>query len=105
MRISDWSSDVCSSDLQRGEAFSNEIEPFALKGATLPHDQRRHSQPYLNENQAEVLMNDVLDKYRDLAGVMPARVVVPKTSLYQPDEVAGFRRAAEARVPTGREHV
>src|SRR3546814_21117199 len=44
-------------------------------------------------------MNDVLDKYRDLAGVMPARVVVHKTSLYQPEEVAGFRRAAEARVP------
>src|SRR3546814_3489022 len=30
---------------------------------------------------------------------MPARVVVHKTSLYQPEEVAGFRRAAEARVP------
>lgn len=81
------------------QAFSSEIEPFALKGATLPHDQRRHRQPYLNEAQAEALMNDVLDKYRDLAGVMPARVVVHKTSVYQPEEEAGLRRAAEVRVP------
>ena len=45
------------------QAFSNEIEPFALKGSTLPHDQRRDRQPYLNETQAEALMTDILDKY------------------------------------------
>jgi hypothetical protein len=81
------------------QAFSNEIEPFALKGSTLPHHQRRDRQPYLNEAQAADLLNDVLDKYQDIAGVLPARVVVHKTSLYQPEENAGFRRAAEARVP------
>jgi len=31
------------------QAFSNEIEPFALKGSTLPHEQRRDGQPYLNQ--------------------------------------------------------
>ena len=81
------------------QAFSNEIEPFALKGSTLPHDQRRDRQPYLNESQAEDLMNDVLEKYQNLAGVLPARVVVHKTSLYQPEEENGFRRTAEAQVP------
>ncbi|MHB8638733.1 MAG: argonaute/piwi family protein [Candidatus Acidiferrales bacterium] len=81
------------------QAFSNEIEPFALKGSTLPHDQRRDRQPYLNEDQAASLMKDVLDKYEGLAGVLPARVVVHKTSLYQPEEEKGFRQAAEARVP------
>jgi hypothetical protein len=81
------------------QAFSNEIEPFALKGSTLPHDQRRDHQPYLNERQAEDLINDVLDKYEDLTGVLPLRVVVHKTSVYQPEEEAGFRRAAETRVP------
>lgn len=80
------------------QAFSNEIEPFALKGSTLPHEQRRDRQPYLNESQAKDLMDDVLDKYQDLAGVLPARVVVHKTSLYQPEEESGFRRAAESRV-------
>lgn len=81
------------------QAFSNEIEPFALKGSTLPHNQRRDRQPYLEEKQAADLMADVLDKYVDLAGVLPSRVVVHKTSLYQPEEEVGFRRAAEDRVP------
>lgn len=81
------------------QAFSNEIEPFALKGATLPHDQRRDRRPYLNEAQARDLMNDVLDRYQDIAGVLPARVVVHKTSTYEPEEEAGFRGAAEARTP------
>jgi hypothetical protein len=81
------------------QAFSNEIEPFALKGSTLPHDQRRDRQPYLNEAQARALMNDVLDKYEDLAGILPARVVVHKTSAYQPEEEAGFRGVAEDRTP------
>jgi hypothetical protein len=81
------------------QAFSNEIEPFALKGATLPHEQRRNRQPYLNEKQAAHLMSDVLDKYEALAGVRPVRVVVHKTSMYEPEEEAGFRRASEARVP------
>jgi hypothetical protein len=81
------------------QAFSNEIEPFALKGSTLPHDQRRDHQPYLNEMQSKDLINDVLDKYESLTGVLPSRVVVHKTSIYQPEEATGFRGAAEARVP------
>jgi hypothetical protein len=81
------------------QAFSNEIEPFALKGSTLPHDQRRDRQPYLNEVQAASLMTDVLTKYENIAGIRPSRVVVHKTSTYQPEEEAGFRRAAAARVP------
>lgn len=81
------------------QAFSNEIEPFTLKGSTVPHDQRRDRQPYLNEAQAVDLITDVLEKYEGLAGVLPSRVVVHKTSLYQPEEESGFRRAAEACVP------
>jgi hypothetical protein len=81
------------------QAFSNEIEPFALKGSTLPHDQRRDRQPYLNETQPRSLIDDVLDKYESLTGVFPSRVVVHKTSVYQPEEEIGFRGAAEARVP------
>lgn len=81
------------------QAFSNEIEPFALKGATLPHEQRRNRQPYLTEQQAADLIGDVLDKYEAVAGMKPVRVVIHKTSLYAPEEEAGFRRASEARVP------
>lgn len=81
------------------QAFSNEIEPFALKGATLPHEQRRNRQPYLTESQAAALVSDVLDKYEALAGMRPVRVVIHKTSNYEPEEEAGFRRASAARVP------
>lgn len=81
------------------QAFSTEIEPFALKGSLLPHDQRRDRQPYLTEEQAACLMSEVLDRYEHLTGILPARVVVHKTSTYQPEEERGFRGAAEARLP------
>ena len=45
------------------QAFSNEVEPFALKGFLVPHNQRRNRQPYLTELQSAALMTDVLDKY------------------------------------------
>ena len=80
------------------QAFSNEIEPFALKGALVPHNQNRERQPYLDEIQAANLMTDVLSKYEALAGVLPARVVVHKTSVYQPEEEKGFRAAAESQI-------
>ena len=46
------------------QAFSNEIEPFALKGSLIPHEQRRDRQPYLTDVQAATLMTDVLDNIR-----------------------------------------
>jgi hypothetical protein len=80
------------------QAFSNEIEPFALKGSLVPHHQRRDRQPFLTEVQAAALMSDVLDKYEALAGMLPTRVVVHETSTYQPEEEKGFRSPADARV-------
>ena len=43
-------------------------------------------------------MDEVLDTYQHLTGVLPSRVVVHKTSLYQPEEEKRFRRSIEARV-------
>src|SRR5579871_1819140 len=81
------------------QAFSNEIEPFALKGATIPRDQRRERQPYLDQTQAANLIGDVVDKYEALSGMTPTRIVVHKTSMYQPEEEMGFRSIAHTRVP------
>lgn len=80
------------------QAFSNEIEPFALKGALVPHDQRRERQPFLNEAQASSLIEDVMARYESLAGILPARIVVHKTSMYQPEEEKGFRSATQAQI-------
>jgi len=81
------------------QAFSSELEPFALKGETVSHNQRRDRQPYLTEAQAQNLLNDVLDRYELVAGFLPTRVVVHKTSMYQPEEQVGFTTAALKRVP------
>src|SRR6204780_2948025 len=81
------------------EAFSNEIEPFALKGATIPRDQKREKQPFLNQEQAAALIEEVVDKYEALSGMTPTRIVVHKTSMYQPEEEIGFRSIANTRVP------
>ncbi len=80
------------------QAFSNEIEPFALKGSNIPHDQCRSRQPYLTELQAHELARDILRKYETLAGVLPGRVVIHKTSAYQPEEETGFRTAIQSDV-------
>lgn len=82
------------------QAYSTDVEPFALKGAHIDHEQRRDRQPYLNEAQAEALMADVLKQYLDRAGIMPDRVVIHKTTGYQPEELQGFGKAAKDRVPT-----
>ncbi|MES1242757.1 MAG: hypothetical protein ABUT39_14165 [Acidobacteriota bacterium] len=81
------------------QAFSTHMEPFALKGATVDHEQRRNRQPYLNTHQASALMQDVLDQYEARAGILPSRVVIHKTTAYQPEEEQGFRAATQERVP------
>jgi len=82
------------------QAYSTDVQPFALKGANIDHEQRRDRQPYLNEGQAVGLLEDVLNQYHDRAGVMPDRVVIHKTTGFQPEELAGFKKAAKNRVST-----
>jgi argonaute-like protein implicated in RNA metabolism and viral defense len=82
------------------QAYSTDVEPFALKGASVDHEQRRDRQPYLNETQAKSLLDEVLDQYLERAGVMPDRVVIHKTTKYQSEEIAGFKSAAKDRVAT-----
>lgn len=74
------------------QAFSSDVEPFALKGATIPPGQVRDKRPYLTEQQAAELMRDVIAAYELHTGCRPARVVVHKTSRYQMEEERGFRQ-------------
>lgn len=80
------------------QAYSTDIQPFALRGANIDHDQRRNRQPYLNEDQSRNLIEDILKEYEKHAGVLPDRVVVHKTTSYQPEEEAGFRAGAAGKV-------
>ena len=80
------------------QAVSTEFEPFALSGASIDQDQRRDRRPYLNEEQARGLLEDILREYEARAGVSPDRVIFHKTSKYEPEEIAGFQQAAAGRV-------
>jgi hypothetical protein len=82
------------------QALSSEIEPFALSGATIDHNQRRDRQPYLTSDQAKALIEEVISEYRAIAGVTPDRLVLHKTSKYQPEEIEGFLAATHDKVPS-----
>src|SRR5438132_552397 len=81
------------------QAFSSDHEPFCLKGAHIDHEQRHDRQPFLNKSQAFSMMRDILHGYEKRTGVKPKRVVVHKTSMYQPEEEEGFRDGAKGIVP------
>jgi hypothetical protein len=82
------------------QAFSTDVEPFTLKGATIDHQQREDRQPYLRSDQAYALLHDVIDQYEARAGMLPSRIVVHKTTTYHEQEEKGFRDAMRGRVPT-----
>ncbi len=81
------------------QALSSETEPFALQGATIERDQRRGKHVYLTCLQAESLIKSVLRQYELHTGTRPSRVIVHKTSMYQPEEVEGIQSGLENLVP------
>jgi hypothetical protein len=83
------------------QAFSGELEPFTLQGGTIPKSQTRHRQPYLTDDQSAELVERVVANYAIRAGSKPSRVVVHKTSRYQPEEEAGFREGLRSTVAGG----
>src|ERR1700733_180563 len=81
------------------QAFSTDVEPFTLRGATIDHQQRHDRQPYLRSEQAAALLRDVIDQYEARAGLLPSRIVLHKTTTYHEQEEIGFRDATRGRVP------
>lgn len=81
------------------QAFSTELEPFALKGESISPDQTRQKRPFLNQSQASNLVSRIVDAHRDRSGSYPDRVVVHKTTQYEPEEVEGFNDGLLSKVP------
>lgn len=74
------------------QVFNERGDGVIVRGGTaLKHGR----QPYLSEESAHSLLNQALHRYSDEHHHQPARVVIHKTSSYQPDERAGFERAAD----------
>jgi hypothetical protein len=83
------------------QAFSNQLEPFALKGDTIPREQTRNKRPYLTAEQAGKLAGRVVKEYKSRTrGSLPSRLVVHKTSHYEEEEVEGFRSELLSHIPT-----
>lgn len=80
------------------QAFSSTVQPFVLRGATIPRDQVEYKQPYLKTGQAADLISRVIEAYQRNSGTLPDRIVIHKTSRYHAEEAEGFNSGL-TRVP------
>ncbi len=53
-------------------------------------------QPHLSAADAEKLVRSAMERYKSEHGHLPARLVVHKSSIFTPDELAGFRAGIDA---------
>jgi hypothetical protein len=82
------------------QAFSTDTEPFALKGEMLPDRQVRDKQPYLLPEQAKNIVRKVIEQFKIRTGTNPSRIVIHKSSLFQPEEIEGFISGCSVDVPS-----
>jgi len=80
------------------QAFDENGEGLVLRGHTFPWDDAKQGKsPHLTEEGAQQLVEMVLARYRDERnGQLPQRVVVHKTSRFEPPERRGFETALKA---------
>lgn len=62
--------------------------------------QVRDKQPYLEVEQASNIAERVIDQFKLRTGTYPSRLVIHKTSRYQPEEISGFHAAGLGKVPS-----
>lgn len=76
------------------QAFDEHGDGLVLRGLDFPWDEEKDGkQAHLNAEQAKVLMDMVLKRYKDEMKQMPRRVVVHKRSRFWPEERDGFQQA------------
>lgn len=77
------------------QVFNQRGDGVIVRGAPAKVS-RNDLQPHLARGDAESLLAEALRRYRSEHGNLPARTVLHKTSSYTPDEITGFRAAADA---------
>jgi hypothetical protein len=75
------------------QAFSSDGEGFAIRGEGVPVEPDQRRNVHLSEQQAYNLAQSVLYEYELRTGGAPLRVVLHKTSYFDPAEQAGFAAA------------
>lgn len=73
------------------QAFSSEGDGFALRGdSPVEWDPEQGRQPHLTHDQASELAKRVLEQYRNFTDRSPLRIVLHKTSKFDPQERTGL---------------
>lgn len=80
------------------QAFSSDGEGFAIRGEGVPVESNQGRNVHLTEGQAHALAANIVSEYTRRTGRPPLRVVVHKTSFFDPAELSGLR-AALADIP------
>ena len=76
------------------QVFSLSTEGLVLKGNQVPVDRDTNS-PHLAENDAENLIRQAIQGYKEQTGFPPKRLVLHKTSRFNEAELKGFRRGGK----------
>ncbi len=79
------------------QAFDENGEGLVLRGHRFHWDDRRGKSPHLTADMAEGLVEMVMGRYRAEQKQLPRRVVIHKTSRYEPLERSGFEGALGRR--------
>ena len=74
------------------QVFTHNGEGIVLRGTDVVID-RHTKEPHMSARQARELMTEALKTYWERAGREPSRVAIHKTTLFSPDESAGFTEA------------
>ena len=75
------------------QVFNERGEGVIVRGAPA-RITKSDRQPHLSEDDAHVLLTRAISMYRQEHKHTPARIVIHKTSMHTPGEVAGFKAAA-----------
>jgi hypothetical protein len=75
------------------QAFSSEGEGFAIRGTGVPAEADQRLNVHLSHDQAFDLGERIIAEYASRTGRSPLRLVIHKTSQFDPAEIDGFRAA------------
>lgn len=76
------------------QAFDENGEGLVLRGHNFHWDEKKQGRsPHLSEEMADKLIEMVLERYQEERKQLPQRVVVHKTSRFEPSERVGFEQA------------
>jgi hypothetical protein len=80
------------------QAFDENGEGLVLRGHSFDWDEQRQGKsPHLATDKAEELISMVMDRYKSEQKQLPKRVVIHKTSRFEPQERDGFECALKKR--------